>query len=282
MNYQLIILIVFVLFSIKEASKGKLFKKPTEVKADGVVEIVSTFLLFAVTQPFILFLSAYLLSISLPNYQGILSDSSIWLHLALLLILDDMLQYWWHRACHTYRWLYNLHRAHHNAKYMSVRIVYRNNFFYYLLMPSLWTSGALIYLGLGWTYAFYLIVKLTVIIGAHSEWKWDKPLYLNRWTSPLMWWVERIISTPSTHSAHHGYNNEDGITTYKGNYGNLLFFWDLLFGTAKITRRYPEQYGVQGMLKSEWPEQLFWPLFKTTPSNQSAKNGQGKITKKTV
>jgi sterol desaturase/sphingolipid hydroxylase (fatty acid hydroxylase superfamily) len=97
-----------------------------------------------------------------------------------------------------------------------------------------------------------------------------------------MWWVERIISTPSTHSAHHGYNNEDGITTYKGNYGNLLFFWDLLFGTAKITRRYPEQYGVQGMLKSEWPEQLFWPLFKTTPLNQSAKNGQGKITKKTV
>jgi hypothetical protein len=71
-------------------------------------------------------------------------------------------------------------------------------------------------------YAVYLVVKLSVIIGAHAEWKWDKALYENKYTSKLMWFVERTISTPATHSAHHGYNDEDGITTYKGNYGNLL------------------------------------------------------------
>ena len=45
----------------------------------------------------------------------------------ILLIGDDMMQYWWHRLSHTYIPLYKLHRAHHNAKYMSIRIVYRNN-----------------------------------------------------------------------------------------------------------------------------------------------------------
>ena len=45
--------------------------------------------------------------------------------------------------------LYDLHRAHHSARYMSIRIVYRNNSFYYLLMPGLWLSGALIFMGGG-------------------------------------------------------------------------------------------------------------------------------------
>ena len=181
----------------------------------------------------------------------------------LLLIFDDMMQYWWHRASHNSRFLYFLHRAHHNSKYMSVRIVYRNNFFYYLLMPSIWFSGVLLYLGLGWSYAVYLVFKMLVIIGAHSDWKWDRALYRTKALAPLAWVVERTISTPSTHSAHHGLTMEDGVTHYKGNYGNLLFLWDVLFGTAKITRRYPDKYGIEGMRKAEWAEQLFWPLIKS-------------------
>lgn len=260
MNYQLVIFTIFVLFALKEALHTGLFKKASEDSADGIVEMGSTFLLFAISQPLVLFSAAFIMSLLFPEYQGALANTAIVVQVVLLLIFDDLTQYWWHRKCHSVRWLYNLHRAHHNAKYMSVRIVFRNNFFYYAIMPSLWCSGVLIYLGLGQVYAFYLVVKLTVIIGAHAEWKWDKALYENKYTSKLMWLVERTISTPSTHSAHHGYNDEDGITTYKGNYGNLLFFWDVLFGTAKITRRYPSHYGVKGMLKAAWPEQLFWPL----------------------
>jgi sterol desaturase/sphingolipid hydroxylase (fatty acid hydroxylase superfamily) len=260
MNYQLVIFIIFVLFALKEAYHSGLFNKSSEATADKFVEGGSTFLLFAVAQPAVLFSSGFLMMLAFPQYEGALASTSILTQVLLLLIFDDMVQYWWHRTCHRVRWLYNLHRAHHNAKYMSVRIVFRNNFFYYAMMPSLWLSGILIYLGLGWTYAFYLIVKMAVIIGAHAEWKWDKALYENKYTAKPMWLVERLISTPSTHSSHHGYNDEDGITTYKGNYGNLLFIWDMIFGTAKITRKYPEQYGVKGMLKANWSEQLFWPL----------------------
>ena len=81
---------------------------------------------------------------------------------------------------------------------MSIRIVYRNNLFYYLFMPGIWFSGALIYLGLAKVYAFYIVVKLLVICGAHSDLKWDRPLYRIAWLSPIMWVLERVISSPSS------------------------------------------------------------------------------------
>lgn len=263
MSYQWLILGVFALFALLEAQHGKLFKKATEVGDDGKVELIGTLLLFIVTQPLVLFSAGTVMFLVFPQYQGVLAESSLLTHLLLLLIFDDMMQYWWHRLSHSTRFLYNLHRAHHNAKYMSVRIIYRNNFFYYLFMPSLWFSGVLIYLGLGWSYALYLVIKLTVITGAHAEWKWDAFLYKTPWLNPIAWVVERTISTPSTHSAHHGLSADDGVTHYKGNYGNLLFFWDVLFGTAKITRQYPRQYGIEGMFYANWKEQLIWPLYKT-------------------
>jgi sterol desaturase/sphingolipid hydroxylase (fatty acid hydroxylase superfamily) len=263
MYHQLIILSIFVLFALLEARNGRLFRKETEVQDDGIVEVVSTVLLFVVTQPFVLFSSAAAASFLFPEYAGILVNSSLWLQLALLIIFDDMMQYWWHRLSHSYIPLYKLHRAHHNGKYMSVRIVFRNNFFYYLFMPSLWLSGVLIYLGLGWVYAFYLIVKLTIIMGAHSAWAWDAALYKIPALQPVMWVVERTISTPSTHSGHHGLRKDDPATNYKGNYGNMLFLWDIIFGTAKITQQYPASFGVEGMRRSDWREQLFWPLIKT-------------------
>ena len=103
---------------------------------------------------------------------------------------------------------------------------------------------------------------MSVIYGAHSDVRWDEPLYKIKWLSPLMWIVERTISTPATHGAHHGKHASDPATNYKGNYGNLLFFWDVLFGTAKITRTYPQSYGVENLPKATLGQQLAWPLFK--------------------
>ena len=113
--------------------------------------------------------------------------------LPVLLLADDLTQYWWHRLSHT-SIMWPLHRAHHSAAYMSVRVVYRNNAFYYALMPGLWLSGALMYLGFGWVFVGYTIVKLAVIIGAHSSVRWDQWLYRRRALRPLAWLLERTIS----------------------------------------------------------------------------------------
>ena len=268
MTYEPYIVAVFLMFAIAELIHSQLLSKDKEVKDDIFVEVIGTTSLFVVTQPFILFTSAAIAAWWFPQFQGSLSSASIWLMLLLFMVFDDMMQYWWHRLSHSYIPLYKLHRAHHNAKYMSVRIVYRNNFFYYLLMPSLWFSGVLIYLGLGWFYAFYLVAKLSIIMGAHCDWKWDAALYKIKWMQPVMWILERLISTPSTHSGHHGLHKSDPATHYKGNYGNMFFIWDILFGTAKITRQYPTAYGVEGMKKANWKEQLFWPVYKTNKTSK--------------
>jgi hypothetical protein len=102
-----------------------------------------------------------------------------------------------------------------------------------------------------------------VILGAHCAWRWDEPLYRIGALRPVMWIVERVISTPGTHWAHHAITNADGIGHYKGNFGNLLFFWDVLFGSAHITRKYPAAVGLEDdrlFGEEHWADQMFYPL----------------------
>ncbi len=253
---------IFTFFVLLEIVFTRFFSKKGQTGSDGIVELISAGALTLFTQPFVLLGGAAVAAIFAPSSQGVLENWSFWGVFILFLICDDLTQYWWHRLSHVVPWLYKLHRPHHNAAYLSIRVVYRNNFFYYLLMPGLWFSGALIYLGGGWVYAYYLVIKMTVIFAAHSDVRWDAYLYKTKWLSPIMWVVERTISTPATHSAHHGKHADDGITHYKGNFSNLLFFWDILFGTAKITRQYPSEMGVENLPETTMGEQLLWPIIR--------------------
>lgn len=267
----LVIFSLFAFFAVLEFFHTGFFRKKAQQPGDGTVEIVSALALLVVTQPIVLLSGGFAASIIAPGGEGVLATMPFVVPLLLLLVFDDMTQYWWHRLSHSIPFLYKLHRPHHNPEYLSIRVVYRNNLFYYLLMPGLWFSGALIYFGAGWAYAVYITVKMAVIYGAHSDVRWDEPLYKIKWLAPVMWVVERTISTPATHSAHHGRHANDGITNYKGNYGNLLFFWDILFGTAKITRQYPVQFGVENLPPTSVGEQLFWPIIRTSPGIEPAK-----------
>ena len=253
---------IYLAFAAVEAVRTGFARKPGQTGGDGVVEAVSTVFVVGLIQPSVILGAAALMHLAAPGAANAWQNWPIVAQVAMLLICDDMVQYWWHRAVHVWPAIYNLHRAHHNAEYMSVRIVYRNNLFYYAMMPNLWISGILIYLGFGWVYIFYGVVKMLVIIAAHSDVRWDAPLYRIGWLSPVMWVVERTISTPATHSAHHGKNVADGVTNYKGNFGNLLFFWDVLFKTARITRRYPDHIGVENMAPVNARTQLLWPIFR--------------------
>lgn len=266
----LAVLAVFTSFVLLEIVFTGFLRKPGQTRGDGWVELVSGIGLVLLVQPMAVAGGGLLASLVAPQAEGMLSGWPVLAQLGLLLIFDDLSQYWWHRASHSIPWLYKLHRPHHNAEYLSIRVVYRNNLFYYMAMPGLWASGALIWLGLGWIYAAYLVVKMSVIFAAHSDVRWDEPLYRIKWLSPLMWLVERTISTPATHAAHHGKHADDGITHYKGNFGNLLFFWDVLFGTAKITRRYPEKLGVENLPPTSVGEQLIWPLIRVKAQAETA------------
>ncbi len=251
---------VLVAFASAELIQGKFFA-PEATREDNRLDIAVT-LLFPAISFAVLTAATALCEWLMPGQRNALAHWAWWQMLIVLLLADDLTQYFWHRLSHTSA-LWPLHRAHHSAAYMSVRIVYRNNAFYYALMPGLWLSAALLYMGFGWVYVGYTIVKLSVIIGAHCAVRWDQWLYRTPVLSPLAWLVEHTISTPATHFAHHALVQDDGIGHYTGNYGNLLFFWDVLFGTAHFTRRYPTAYGLsddRAHGAEPWLAQFVYPL----------------------
>lgn len=264
-NPAVIVAGIFLAFILLELACSS-FRQSSGGKRDVLIEVVGSGILVAVTFPLVMWLSGKILSQAVPDMKDALAGIPCIAGFVLFLLLDDMTQYWWHRLTHRVPALYALHRAHHSAPYMSVRIVYRNNSFYYLLMPGIWLSGVLIYLGLAPIYYVYLILKMTVIFAAHSSIAWDDKLYRIPALRPLVWVLERTFSTPATHSAHHGLTAEDGVTHYKGNFGNLLFLWDVLFGTAKITRRRPPAYGIEHLPPISWKEELFWPIVRSRRS----------------
>ncbi len=258
------------------------------VHADGndtKLELLMAVSLMGLTQPLAILVSAKLGLWLVPQWQGALAHLPAWAMVAILLVGDDMTQYWWHRLSHS-PLLWPLHRAHHSAQYMSIRVTFRNNFFYYLMMPGLWIGGVLLYLGFGgMVYALYIGAKLMVILGAHCAWRWDEPLYRIKALRPLMWVVERTLSRPATHWAHHAITNDDGVGHYKGNFGNMLFLWDVLFGSAHITRRYPAQVGLidDRLFGAErWYHQMFYPLVQSRRQHTALKFGGAAYVEPTV
>ena len=262
---KLVVTAILVAFAGIELCVGRFLHRERTRTKDVIIEVVSSLGIPLVVVPTILEAGAWVGEALVADSEGWLSHWPWWAMFAVLLVGDDLTQYWWHRCSHT-SWLYPLHRAHHSASYMSIRLVYRNNLIYYLLMPGIWISSVLVYWGFVEAYAIYIIAKMTVIIGAHSSVPWDAPLYRWRWSAPIMWVVERVISTPSTHAAHHGLHESDGVTYYKGNYGNFLFLWDVIFGTARITRGRPDAYGIEGLE----PVGLFHELLVPTPVRKRA------------
>jgi len=270
-----LITVVILGYALLEFTTRRYQNTVTANRNDTRLEFMMFISLLAITQPVALLGANAICTWLIPDQRDAWAHLPWWAMVGILLLADDLTQYWWHRISHT-PLLWPLHRAHHSASYMSIRITYRNNFFYYLLMPGLWTAGVLIFLGLGKVYAFYIVVKMTVILGAHCAWRWDEPLYRIRALRPIMWVVERTLSTPATHWAHHALTNADGIGHYKGNFGNLLFFWDVLFGTAHITQKYPAAVGLQDdrlFGEEHWVDQMFYPLSHSSREHSALRPG---------
>lgn len=271
-----LVVCLLVGFATMEYASRRYKDTVTATSNDTKLELLMFLSLLAITQPLAILVTGKLGAWLAPGWKDALADLPWWGMVGILLVADDMTQYWWHRVSHS-PLLWPLHRAHHSAEYMSIRITFRNNFFYYLMMPGLWIAGGLLYLGFGgMVYAGYIVAKLLIILGAHCAWRWDEPLYRIRALRPLMWVLERTISTPATHWAHHAITNDDGIGHYKGNFGNMLFIWDMLFGSAHITRRYPAKVGlIDDRLfgQERWYHQMFYPLFQSSREHTALKFG---------
>ncbi len=259
-DYRLLVGLIFLGFAVAELLTGRLFQRDKTTLKDVIIEIGSGFGLPMLVVPAVLTASGALTEWLLPDSVGSLAHWPAWAMLLVLLVADDLTQYGWHRLSHSSSTLYRLHRAHHSAEYLSVRCVYRNNIIYYALMPGIWLSGVLLHLGFGPVYAVYFVAKMFVITGAHSSVPWDEPLARSPKTRWLFVLLAHIISTPRTHAAHHGKHAADGVTHYHGNYGNFLFLWDVVFGTAKFSSTRPVEFGLENVQPQGWFRELIWPF----------------------
>lgn len=233
-------------------------------RRESLLDILAASQAWFLVGPLVVYFLAAIQRWLLPEHADALIDTPWWLQLLALLIADDLVQYWYHRSSHKYGWMWGMHKFHHSAPYMGVRVIWRNGFFYDLLMPNLYLAGILVYLGFGEVYFWYYAFKLLVTMGSHSELRWDRWLYRHSALAPLAWVIERTFSTPATHFAHHAALH-DPIGNPHGNFGNLMFLWDVIFGSAKITRQYPQTYGLPeepGGEPDPWYVYIFYPLFR--------------------
>ena len=154
-----------------------------------------------------------------------------WVSLLLYLVVFDFLHYWIHRGQHHFEWWWQLHALHHSQRQMTMWTDNRNHLLDDLLSDSLIVIVAqLIGVAPG---QFVAIVALTQL----SE---------NFQHANLRMWFgrvgERLWVSPRFHRLHHaiGIGHESlGRQTLGGhNFGVLLPWWDMLFGTANFELRF--------------------------------------------
>jgi sterol desaturase/sphingolipid hydroxylase (fatty acid hydroxylase superfamily)/CDGSH-type Zn-finger protein len=254
-----VIMGVLVIFGLLEVISGHLHRTKRS-KGDWIQEVGSFFVLSVLTKPLVVFAVFEIGAYFFGDYQYTIAHWSLWLMLPFYLLIDDLLQYGYHRAAHEYEFLWKLHRPHHQAEEMGFFVSYRNAALYYLIMPNIWWIGIAVFLGGAKAVAIGLILKQLVIIGSHSTVRWDAPLYKIKFLSPLMTVVERIIVTPAFHYAHHGKSKRDSISDPNGNFGNMFSIWDQLFGSAVFTRQYPAALGLDNDPKEHWTAAYLYPI----------------------
>lgn len=262
-------------FSLLEALSGYLTRSQRS-RGDWIQEAGSFFVLSLLIKPGIVIAVDAAGQQWFAGWSRALSHWNFWLMLPFYLLIDDLLQYWYHRSAHEREWLWKLHRPHHQAREMGFFVSYRNAALYYILMPNIWWIGLIVFLGGAKAVAAGLILKQLVIIGSHSTVKWDEPLYRWRLMSPLMFVIERVIVTPAFHHAHHGQSMRDGISDPNGNFGNMFSIWDQLFGSAVYTRRFPSEYGLPNDRHEHWAASWFYPAIASGDQDSELSRGYTK------
>jgi sterol desaturase/sphingolipid hydroxylase (fatty acid hydroxylase superfamily)/CDGSH-type Zn-finger protein len=225
-----------------------------------MIELINTFFLMVITKPLLMFLSFRFLQWLIPNQEGVLSFLPFWLNLLIYVLIDDFSQYSYHRFAHENKWFWKWHRSHHTATEMGLLVSYRQNIYFYMLMPNVWLLGIYTYFGGGIAVAVAIVLKQIVVIASHSMVHWDAVFYKNKTLTPIIKVLERIIVTPAFHHAHHSVSRIDGIGNPEGNFGNMFTIWDQLFGTAKFPHAFSKDYGIPNDTYDSWAAHSFYPF----------------------
>jgi len=171
------------------------------------------------------------------------------LSLLLYLVVMDFFDYWLHRGQHQFEWWWRLHALHHSQRQMTMWSDNRNHLLDDLIRDvSLVALAQLIGVAPG---QFVAIVAFTQL--SESFQHANLRLSFGRWG-------ERLWISPRFHRVHHsigigheapakpGKANMSAAKLGGHNFGVLLPWWDMLFGTADFEPRY-EPTGVRDQVE---------------------------------
>ena len=250
---------ILVFFGLIELMAGYL--RRSNRTADDWIQEAGAFLVLAlILKPGVVLIAFLLGHWLIPSFQDSFAGLSLFITLPAFLLIDDLIQYWYHRFSHEWNWLWKLHRPHHQAEEMGFFVSFRNSGFYYVLFPPLWWFAVFVFLGGAEAAIIGVVFKQLIVISSHSLMTWDRIFYRYRIFHGPMTLIERIVITPAFHYSHHGKSNTDGISEPNGNYGNMFSIWDQFFGTARFSRLYPTDLGLQDDPKEGWAACFFYPL----------------------
>lgn len=250
---------VFLLFGVIEWTAGW-YLKGNRRRDDWLIDLVSLGQLAVVIKPLIILSAGFLMSSLFPARTGSLAELPLWAGFLVVMIPDEFSHYWYHRLAHENSPLWKMHRTHHTSPNFQVTLAFRENWMWFAFMPGLWWSASMVYFGLGDAYILSTLVIGVHNVLIHTNVQWDRPLFTVKWLRPAGWLIERIIQLPSTHKAHHGLGAN---SKPMGNYGQFIFFWDVLFGTAYFPQsREPERYGIGNDTRDSWYSQLWFPFVR--------------------
>ncbi|MDD4974027.1 MAG: GH3 auxin-responsive promoter family protein [Bacteriovorax sp.] len=134
-----------------------------------------------------------------------------------LAIMGEFFQYWWHRFCHTYRFLWPIHAIHHRPQKLyswnTSRFHFLDKFVEFFFTIFIFMAFGLSLEVFSYYYVFYAITGYI----QHSN------------LDVKLGWFDYFIASGETHRFHH----DSDLNKSKCNYANNFVLFDLLFNTFK-------------------------------------------------
>ncbi len=184
-----------------------------------------------------------------------------WVSLLLYLVVLDFLDYWTHRGQHHFEWWWRLHSLHHAQRQMTMFSDNRNHFLDDILRDLLLVVVAqLIGVAPGQFVAIVVITQLSESLQHANVRLWFGAVGERLWISPRFHRLHHSIGlghespvtgkrqffagppqeklAPMGGSAAHEVASVGATKLGGKNFGVLLPWWDMLFGTANFEQRY--------------------------------------------
>ncbi|WP_442590962.1 sterol desaturase family protein [Pedobacter sp. AW31-3R] len=165
------------------------------------------------------------------NYALFNIPNSWWVWI-LLILVTDLVWYWYHRLGHQINFFWAAHIVHHQSEEFNFTVAARITVFQALIRNIFWC--AIPFLG----FHPNMVITILMVHGAYS-------FFTHTQLIGKLGWLEHIMITPSLHGIHHA-SDEKYLDK---NFGDVFTFWDRIFGTFQKEEEAPK-YGLTHPIKS--------------------------------